>query len=134
MDLAERERRAFALLQEFKRRPRYLQWLLVNSGRRFLLLKVDEISWVEAQGNYVRVHHDRGSHLIRETISALESQLNPSRFLRIHRSAIVQISRIEELRQREHGEYRVIMNDGAQLMMTRTYRPNLWKAVNREKP
>lgn len=96
MDLAQREQRVFALLQEFKRRPNYLQWLLVNNGRRLLLLlKVDDISWIEAQGNYVRVHHDRGSHLIRETIGALESQLNPDRFLRIHRSVIVHLGRIK---------------------------------------
>ena len=131
MDLAEREQRIFALLQEFKRRPNYSQWLLVNNDRRLLLLKVDEISWIEAQGNYVRVHHDRGSHLIRETISALESQLNPNRFLRIHRSVIVHILRIKELHPWQHGEYRVILENGTQLMLSRTYRSNLQRAIGK---
>jgi len=131
MNLTEREERVFALLQEFKRRPNYLQWLLVNNGRRLLLLKVDEISWIEAQGNYVRVHHDQGSHVIRETISALESQLNPHRFLRIHRSVIVHIGRIKELRPWQHGEYRVILENGTELMLTRTYRANLQRAIGK---
>ena len=131
MNLTEREERVFALLQEFKRRPNYLRWLLVNNGRRLLLLKVDEISWIEAQGNYVRVHHDRGSHVIRETIGALESQLNPNRFLRIHRSVIVHIGRIKELHPWQHGEYRVILENGRELMLTRTYRANLQRAIGK---
>lgn len=131
MDLAQREQRVFGLLQEFQRRSNYLQWLLAPNGRALLLLKVDEITWIEAQGNYVRVHHNQGSHLVRETIGALESQLNPINFLRIHRSAIVHISRIRELRPWQHGEYRVILDNGTQLVLTRTYRASLRKAIGK---
>ena len=131
INLAEREQRIFALLQEFKQRPNYLQWLLVHNGGRLLLLKVDELTWIEAQGNYVRVHHERGSHLIRETIGELESQLNPTRFLRIHRSVIVRIDGIKELHPTTHGEYRVILESGTQLTLTRTYRANLQQAIGK---
>ena len=129
MDLAEREQRVFALQQELKGRPKYLRWLLVSSGRGLHLLKVEAITWIEAQGNYVRVHHDTGSHLLRETIGELESHLNPINFLRIHRSAIAQIGRIKELLPWQHGEYRVILENGTQLTLTRTYRANLQRAI-----
>ena len=131
MDLAEREQRVFALLGELKRKAKYLQWLLIRNRQRLFLLKVDEITWIEAQGNYVRVHHRRGSDLLRETIGALESELNPTSFLRIHRSAIVQINVIKELHPTPHGEYRVVMEDGTQLVLTRKYRPNLQEVIGK---
>jgi two-component system LytT family response regulator len=135
MDLAERERRVFALLQEFKPQPQYLQWLLVPDGGRLRLINVDQVTWIEAQGNYVRVYHDQGSDLVRESIGALESQLNPLRFLRIHRSAIVHLARIKELRRWQHGEYQVILENGTKLMLTRTYRASLQRALkNGEMP
>ena len=131
MDLAEREQRVFALLGVLNRQPKYLQWLLIKNRRALFLLKVDQITWIEAQGNYVRVHHRRGSHLVRETIGALESELNPTSFLRIHRSVIVHLGGIKELQPTPHGEYRVLMEDGTHLVLTRTHRPNLQKAIGR---
>jgi Response regulator of the LytR/AlgR family len=130
MDLGEREQRARALLYELKHLPRYLEWLLVHDRHRLLLIKVDEIAWLEAQGNYVRVYHDRGSHLIRESLGTIESQLDPRRFLRIHRSVVVGLKRIVELRPSQHSDYRVMLDNGIQLIWSRTYRANLEKAVN----
>lgn len=128
MDLGEQEK-ILARVEELQRRPKYLQWLFIKTNGRLLLLNAAGIIWLEAQGNYVRVHHERGSHLLRETISVLEKQLNPSKFLRIRRSTIVQIDRIRELHQRLHGNYRVILRNGTQLILSRNYRSRFQKAV-----
>jgi len=122
MDFTELERNIFALIEEQKRGPKYLQWLFIKTSRRLLLLDVEGIIWLEAQGNYVRVHHKRGSHLLRETMNALESQLNPRNFLRIRRSVIVQIDQIRELQRYFHGDYLVTLRNGTQLTLTRNYR------------
>lgn len=132
MDLGEREQRARALLQELKQLPKYLDWLLVHDHRRLVLIKVAEIIWLEAQGNYVRVYHDRGSHVIRESLGTIEGQLDPKRFLRIHRSVVVGLKRIVELRPSQHSDYRVILDNGTQLLWSRTYRANLERAVKHE--
>jgi len=129
MELSELEEKIFTLIEEEKRREKFLQWLFVKTSGRMLLLNVAGIIWLEAQGNYVRVHHERGSHLLRNTIGALESQLNPRKFLRIHRSVIVQIDQIKELRRWLHGEYLVVLQNGTQLMLTRNYRSRLREAV-----
>src|ERR1700738_1431390 len=99
----EKQEKILALLKDHRRRPDYLQWLFIKKNGRVLLLNAAGIIWLEAQGNYVCVHHERGSHLLRETISVLEKQLNPSKFLRICRSTIVQTDRIRELHRRLHG-------------------------------
>ena len=125
----DEQEKILALLEDHRRRPNYLQWLFVKKNGRLLLLNAAGIIWLEAQGNYVRVHHERGSHLLRETISVLEKQLNPSKVLRIRRSRIVQIDRIRELHRRLHGNYRVILRNGTQLILTRNYRSRFQKAV-----
>ena len=88
-------------------------------------VKVKQIDWIKAEGNYVRLHVGRESYLLRDTISGLEAQLDPSSFLRVHRSTIVNIDRIQELQPWFHGEYRVVMQDGAELTLSRTYKEKL---------
>ena len=132
MELSELEEKIVSLVEDQKRRATFLQWLFVKTSGRMLLLNVEGIIWLEAQGNYVRVHHQRGSHLLRNTIGVLESQLNPRKFLRIHRSVIVQIDQIKELRRWFHGEYLVILQNGTQLMLTRNYRSRLRELIGAE--
>jgi len=79
----------------------------------------------------VSVHSGKKSHLLRETISSLESQLDPRKFLRIHRSSIVRIDRIQELQPWFHGEYRVILQNGTQLTLSRNYRERLQEALGK---
>ena len=129
MEYAELERELSALLEERKHQPEYLQWLIVKAGRRLLLLDVAGIIWLEAHGNYVRVHHEQGSHLLRQSMSSLEHQLNPRHFLRIRRSVMVRIDRIKELQRWLHGEYLVILQNGTQLMLTRSYRSRLLATI-----
>jgi two-component system, LytTR family, response regulator len=125
----ERDRHILALLEELKSGPRYLERLVVKTGGRVFFLDVDDIHCIEAEGNYVRVHDKAKHYLLRETISGLEEQLNPKEFLRIHRSAIVKIDKIKELQPWFHGEYRIILENGKQLTLSRNYRANLQDAV-----
>jgi two-component system LytT family response regulator len=103
----------------------YPERLLVKSGSRIVFVRTDEVDWIEAQGNYVRLHVKKETHLLRTTIRNLEDHLDPSRFARIHRSQIVNIDRIRELRPWWHGEYQVLLKDGTQLTLSRTYRERI---------
>lgn len=96
--------------------------VLVRSGEKTLFLKLDLIDWIEAEGNYVRLHVGSQSHLLRETLNAFDAKLDGSRFTRIHRSAIVNLERIVEFQQWFNGDLQVILQDGQQLRMSRTYR------------
>jgi two-component system, LytTR family, response regulator len=108
----------------------HLERLSIKSAGRITFIGVDEVDWIEAADNYVQVHSGRESHLLHATMNSLESRLDPNKFLRIHRSIIVNISRIKELHPMFHGGYRVILKDGAQLTSGRRYRENLQKLLN----
>jgi two-component system, LytTR family, response regulator len=123
------DERIIALLEQMREQPRYTERLVVKTGGRVFFLNADEIDWVEAEGNYVSIHAGKKSYLLRETISGLESQLDPRHFVRIHRSAVVNINRIKELQPWSHGEYHVILHDGTQLTLSRSYRDNLQSAL-----
>lgn len=125
------DQRIIALLEELKAGPKYLERLVIKSGGRVFFLDTDDIDWIEAEGNYVSVHTGKKSHLLRETISSLEAQLDPKKFIRIHRSSIVKMDRIQELQPWFHGEYKIIMQDGTQLTLSRNYRENLHEALGK---
>jgi len=118
-------RRTLALLEELRARASHCERLVVKAGGRAFFLKTDEIDWIEAEGKYVRLHVGRESHLLREPISTLEAQLDPRRFLRIHRSTIVNVDRVRELQPWFHNEYRVLLRDGTELMLSRGCRKKL---------
>ena len=98
---------------------------LIKSKGRIIFLRADDIDWVETVGNYVRLHVGRESHLMRETMGGMEAKLEPQKFMRIHRSTIVNIDRVKELQPWAKGEYVVIMRDGVRLNMSRRYRERL---------
>jgi two-component system, LytTR family, response regulator len=125
------DERILTLLEELKAGAKYLERLVIKSGGRVFFLEADEIDWIEAEGNYVSVHSGKKSHLLRETISSLEAQLDPKKFRRVHRSAIVQLAKIKELQPWFHGEYRIVLHSGAQLMLSRNYRENLQEALGK---
>lgn len=122
---SELNQQTLALLQELKARTRYLERLLIKSGGRAFFLKTDEINWISAEGKYVRLHAGRESYLLRESMSTLESQLDPRQFLRIHRSTIVNIDQVKELQPWFHHEYQVVLRDGTELMLSRSCRKKL---------
>lgn len=126
-------KRLLALLEERESLARekaggeknYLTRLMIKASGRVILLKVDEIDFVEADGNYAKLHVGRKSHLLREKMHDLEGQLDPAKFVRIHRSIIVNLDRIKELHPHFNGDYIVVLEDGRQLRMSRTRRENL---------
>ena len=99
--------------------------LLVKSEGRVLLVKVDDIDFVEAADNYVSLRVGKDSHMMRETMNSLEGRLPPGKFMRISRSAIVNVERIQELQPMFHGEYIVILKTGAKLTLSRSYRDKI---------
>lgn len=105
--------------------PTYLDRLLVKSAERTVLVSVADVDWVEADGNYVRLHAGKANHLIRTRISALAAQLDPRRFVRIHRSHIVNLDRVKEMRPWFAGDSLVILHDGTELRLSRSYRGHL---------
>lgn len=111
-----------SFLQHVEERSRYLKRLPVRVGDRTRLIDVAEIEYFEADANYVRLHGARGSPLLRETLSALEAKLDPARFLRVHRSLIVQVSRVVEVESLFTGEYVLFLHSGARITTGRTYR------------
>jgi two-component system LytT family response regulator len=117
--------RILALLEEQRTKPKHLERLVIKNNGRVFFLKTEEIDWISAEGNYVSLHVKKESYLLRETISGLEAQLDPQRFARIHRSQIVNLERIRELRHWSHGEYQVILHNGTELMLSRSYRERL---------
>lgn len=96
--------------------------LLVRSAGRVHFVRTSEIEWCEAAGNYVRLHVGQESHLFRETMNSLESKLEPRHFVRIHRSTIVNVEQIEQLRSSLGGESTVILRNGVKLTLSRGYR------------
>lgn len=112
-------------------RHRFVDRLMVKHDGRVFFVKVTDVDWFEASGNYVRIHTGKVSHLIRETMQRVEAQLDPSMFVRIHRAVIVNLDRIRELQPWFAGDYVVILRDGRQLKLSRTYREHLHTRMQR---
>jgi two-component system LytT family response regulator len=99
---------------------------MVKSAGKICFLKAEEIDWVEAERDYVRIHNGARKHLLRSTISGMEQQLPAERFLRIHRSTIVNVDRIREMQPLSYGEYAVILHDGTRLTLSRSFRERVF--------
>jgi two-component system LytT family response regulator len=121
--------RLVSLLEELHEERKYSERLIVKSGGRVFFVRTEEIDWVEASGNYVKIHTKNDAHLLRESMKNMESRLDPKTFVRIHRSAIVNIDRIKELEPWFHGEYIVIMRDGTRLTASRVFSDRLSAAI-----
>jgi two-component system LytT family response regulator len=104
---------------------RYLSRFAVRDDNRYLLVTADQVDWIDSAANYVRLHVGSSAYLIRMTMNELEQKLDPDRFARIHRSTIVNISRVKEVTPDWHGEFDVKLTDGTNLRLTRTYRNRL---------
>ncbi len=106
--------------------------LLVRSKGQGSFLRVDAIEWAEAEDNYVRLHAGSASYLLRETLSRLEARLDPRRFVRIHRSFLIRLDAVAEVRPAARGDYEVATKGGAILPVSRTFREQLISAVEGE--
>lgn len=130
----ELSQRLTALLADVRPEPpksKSIDRIAVKSSGRVVFVKVDEVDWVEAADNYVNLHVGAENHLHRETMSSLESQLPPEKFMRISRSTIVNMDRIRELQPLFHGEYSVILRNGTKLTLSRSYREKLDQLMGR---
>jgi two-component system LytT family response regulator len=118
------QRIASLLTQRSARAPEggFMERIVLKSGGRVTFLDVSDIDWIEAAGVYVNLHAGRKSLLYRATVGQMEQRLDPRRFVRVHRSAMVNTDRIKELQPRSHGDYVVLLKDGAELTLSRGYR------------
>jgi len=111
--------------------PRYASRLKAGVAGRVTLIEVGDIRWIEADGDYARVHVEAGEHLVSERMKHLERQLDPARFVRIHRSRIVNVDHLRELRHISHGDYEVTLDDDTELRVSRGRRKQLLATVER---
>jgi two-component system LytT family response regulator len=126
------DRRLRALLEEARGDRGYLQRLAVPTGQRSVFIRTEQIDWIEAERNYIRLHVTGRTYLLRENLSGIESALDPATFCRIHRSTIVNIDRIQAVESPLRGEYLVVLHDGTKLTSGRSYRGNLHALMGKE--
>jgi len=121
--------RILSMLQELRTGARYLERFAVKNGETVFFIRAEDVDAIEAQGNYVRLSVAKSSHLLRDTLNNVESQINPRRFVRIHRRTIVNIDRVKEVQTWARGEYRVVLFTGACYTLSRTYRQHFEKFI-----
>jgi len=119
------EQRLQELLQTVEGRRHGAERLMVKSGGRIYFVRIADIDWIEAAGNYVRLHVGKEDHLLRESLTALENRLDAGLFVRVHRSTIVNLDRIREIQPAFHGDYVIILRDGKELALSRSCRDKL---------
>src|SRR5881398_2903158 len=120
-----------ALLENIKNKPQYLERLVIKAAGRITFLRTDEINWIEADDKYVHLHTTKAKPMVRQTLSAMEAQLDPTKFRRVHRSAVVNVERIAELQPLFSGEYSILLQDGTRLSLSRHYRDKLFELLGK---
>lgn len=120
------------LLDEMTKKKDYLERIPVPAKGRFLFLNVRDLDWIEAEGNYLRLHGSTTSHLIRGNMNEMEAKLDPDKFMRIHRSTIVNLQRIREVQPWFHGHHRVVMTSGQELKLSRYQKNKLRLLLGKE--
>jgi len=113
------------IVEKIRRDRSYPEWVLLKADGKNVFVKVRDIDWIESSRNNVRIHVGQAIYLLHETTSAIAQRLDPKKFLRIHRSSIVNIERIRELHPWFNGDYAVILRDGTQLTLSASYRDRL---------
>ncbi len=107
----------------------FAERIMVRDTARIYFVDAEDVDWFQSAGNYVRLHTGEAQHLIRSTLADLQSRLDPRRFVRIHRSTIVNVSRIAEVKPWVGGDYIAILRDGRRLKVSRTYRDDLLRPL-----
>ncbi len=121
-ELAERIR---SLLAQLDHAAGASSRILVKDRDRARFVSVDEIRWIRGAGNYVEIHAARGTHLLRETLDGIQQRLDPRRFLRVHRSYVVNIDHVREIEPLSHGDHLLVLTDGSEVRLSRRYRSEL---------
>lgn len=125
------DQRLAALLEDLRPGFKQPDRLVFKEDGRVVFVRTDTIDWAEADGNYVRLHAGADKHYVRETLAGLEAQLPAEKFLRISRSAIVNLDRVKELQPMFYGDYAVVLHGGEKLTLSRNYRDRLEKLLRR---
>lgn len=117
-------------LNQFKEKDesatgKYLEKIVIKSSDKIYFVQTSEIEWLEASGNYIKIFANDASHITRDTMNSMESKLNPKKFLRIHRSVIVNVNYIKEFKPWFNGEYEVYMKNKTKFTSGRTYKKNI---------
>lgn len=120
------------LLERLNKKRDYLERIPVPSKGRFLFVNVRDLDWIEAEGNYLRLHCTGGSHILRGNMNEMESKLDPGRFMRIHRSTIVNLQRIREVQPWFRGHHLVVMTNGQELKLSRYQKDKLRQLLGKE--
>ena len=123
------EERLLQLIATRSQPSPFVERLVVRAGGRILILRVDDVDWIEAAANYVRLHVAGRSYLLRETMVGIASRLDPDRFVRVHRSTIVRIDCIKELEPLFQGDFLIVLRDGSRITSSRGYRANLQRVL-----
>jgi two-component system LytT family response regulator len=121
----------YNLIRMLKAKEEPSKRLLIKTSKRIFFVEMKEIDWIEAAGDYVWVHTRGEKYIIRETMNDMERNLDPSCFIRIHRSTIVNIDRIKELQPHYRGDYVVMLRNGIKLTLGRTYREKVLSSLNK---
>jgi two-component system LytT family response regulator len=121
--------RVDAFLADWHGQRRYSARVAVRVGEKFVVVRWQDVDWIEAADNYVKLHAGSKEFLLRETLASLEHHLDPERFVRIHRSAIVQVDRIAEIHPATHGDADVVLRTGATLVLTRRWRDRVLRLI-----
>jgi two-component system LytT family response regulator len=121
-----------AMLRDVREQRGYPSRIAVRLGDRFVVVHWKEIDWIEAADNYVKLHVGRKEYLLRETLTSIEARIDPRRFARTHRSTLVQIDRIAELRPATHGDADLVLRDGTRLVLTRRWRERVERLIRDE--
>jgi two-component system LytT family response regulator len=124
------DERLIQLLNNVKIEPKYLKRIPVKSAKQTILLPTDDIDWIAAAGNYLELYAGKNMHLIRERLTHLEQKLDPEKFARIHRSTIVNIEHIKTLQPLFNGDHLIILQNGKELHMSRTFREKLFSLLD----
>jgi two-component system, LytTR family, response regulator len=121
----EPDRRLLNFIEQLRAEPKFTTRFVVRSGSRLSFVRTSEVDWIDVADNYVRLHIAGREHLVRDTLKSVELQLDPEIFVRVHRSIIINLDRVESVEHTFHGEYLVTMKDGAKLTTSRTYSEKL---------
>ena len=103
----------------------YLNRILINNSEKKIFVDIYDINWIESSGNYLKLHLENTTHLVRGTMKKMEKKLNPLRFMRIHRSFIVNVGMIKSISRSLSGDYKVRLENGRELKMSRNYKEAL---------
>jgi two-component system LytT family response regulator len=120
-----------SLLESMRAQQQYLDRIIIRADGRITFLHTREIDWIEADDKYLHLHTEKGARMVRQTLTAMESQLDPKKFVRVHRSTMVNVDRIKELQPLFNGEHSLILENGTRLTLSRKYKDKLFELLGK---